>query len=62
MEGELPGGTLMPGKALRTALVRTVVLACAWFASRLVYSSYGPPKGWQMRQFVVFAGVSVANG
>ena len=52
----------MPGKALRTALVRVVVLTFPWVASRLAFSAYAPPKGWQMRQIVVFAGVSVADG
>ena len=52
----------MPGKALRTALVQSVVWACFWSARRLTFSSQGPPKCWQKRQFVVFAGVFGAIG
>ena len=32
-------GSLMPEEALRTALVRSDVLACSWVASRLVFCS-----------------------
>lgn len=39
MEGEVARGTLMPGNALRAALVRPVECAFPWVASRLAFSA-----------------------
>ena len=61
-EGGEARGPFMPEESLRTALARSVVLACSWVASRQVFCSLAPPKGWQMRQFVVFWSVSGADG
>ena len=56
-KGEWLRGTLMPGKVLRTALVRSVVSGYPWVVSRPDFCSEGPAKRWQMRQLVVFASV-----
>ena len=55
-------GPSMPEESLRTALVRSVVSGCPRVASRRAFCSLAPPKGWQMRQFVVFEDVSVVDG
>ena len=52
----------MLGKALRTALVRSVVSGYPRVGSRRAFCSLGLPEGWQMRQFVVFAGVFGVKG
>ena len=52
----------MPGKALRTAVVRSVVSGCPRVGTRRAFCSLALPKGWQMRQFVVFEDVSVVDG
>ena len=40
----------MPGKGLRTVLVRPVALPCSRVAARLAFCSRAPAGRWQMRQ------------